>query len=383
MTRPMDLAEYIPDRPWPRVPEGTELVRLDESHSEAANRLFNKVFGQERTLDHFRWKFWENPAGPPVGFLCAFREDGRPLAMNIGQRKQVRVGGRDVEAILICESASDPEARLGGRPYYAATSAVGVQAGREGIPFAFGGQSTDEAIKVGRRWFGYRVIFALQVWMQRLSLKGALRSRLGRVGETLGGAADLVVRGRSRPRGGDGLTLEEREDFGPEFDVLWERYRDRYEVVLRRDAATLRWRYRDCPIGPNRVLLACRGGEPAGYVVWREWTEGRARVATVLDLWDGRSEDLARVLLQGAGQEAGRAGCEFLLYAAMPGSAGEAAVQRLQGFRPSEHHPPDRVICTPLPIPEERVREEDYEVMRRVILGANWYYTQGDCDFRD
>jgi len=383
MTRPMDLAEYIPDRPWPREPQGMHLVRLEEEHAEAANALFNRVFGQERSLEHFLWKFWENPAGPPVGYLCVEAEGGRPVAMNIGQRKRARVGGRDVAAILICESASDPEARRGGRPYYAATSAAGVQAAREGIPFAFGGQSTDEAIKVGRRWFGYRVVFALQVWMQRLSLRPALRSRLGRMGEALAGAADAVVRPRVPRRGAGGLAVEPREAFDADFDELWERYRDRYPVVLARDAATLRWRYQDCPVGPNRVLLARHRGEPAGYVVWREWIEGPARVATVLDLWDGRDPELARSLLQAAGRQAAESGCEHLLYAAMPGSAGEAAVQRMPGFRPSEHHPPDRVIATPLPVPEERVQAADYEVMRRILRGKDWYYTQGDCDFRD
>lgn len=378
--RPADLDEYLPHCPWPEDRGGVAYRPIDEEHAWAYNRLYNKVFEQRRPLEHCLWKFWQAPAGPPVGFVALEQDTSRVLCANPAIRKDLRIQGEDKQAILVCESATDPEARGGGRLYFHTTLGTGrLGADMRGV-MAYGGRSTDEAIKIGWRWFRYRVPFELQVWEKRLSLKPALRSRFGALGSAIAAPLDRLRPAKS-PTQRSGFEFQIGTEFGPEFDEMWERYRDLYPLVLRRDQAVLHWRYQQCPVYRHQFLLARRQGEAVGYLVWRNWIRDGVALATVMDLWDGRDPKIAAFLLTSLESVASDQGCEFLQFAVMPESAGEAALQQIPGFEPSDREPPDRIITTPLPILDPSDRE--YERMRLVIDGRNWYYTPGDCDFLD
>lgn len=382
---PMDVKEYIPTFRYPKDSDTVEFVRATREDAEAINELFNRAFDQRRSLAHYLWKYWENPAGPPFGILAREKETGKYLSTSTGVRKQVWVDGREVPGMLMCETSSDPDARGGGRLFKSVMQGFGVAVNDDqGIVWSFGGQSSDEAIKIGERWFGFRVVLELLPWEFRLSLKPSLTRRFGGAAGALSALADPLMRGRwARPRGS--WSFEELERFGPEFDALWERHRDRHRVVFWRDAATLNWRYVDIP-GLSHRILAARGadGTLEGYAVWREWEDGGTRIATVLDLWCGGDEALIAALLDQARRRAAAAGCMFLRFAVPAGSVEEKAFQRFPEARISPHERVDRVICTPMPgsTPHEQ-GEDAYRVLEAVVDGSNWFYTQGDCDFLD
>jgi len=384
---PTDLAEYIPEFRWPKDTSRFVFEVAGRDDAEALNDLFERAFGQRRPLAHFLWKYWENPAGPPYGVVARERDGSRLLAAAFGQRRIARVDGRDVPANLMCEISSDPTARAGGIAFKGVMQAIGIGLRDEaGICWSYGGQSSDEAIKVGSRWLGFRIVLELVTWECRLSLRPALEARVGPALGKLGARLlDPWLRARWR-HAARGFFLEEVEDFGPEFDELWRRHADRYRLVFRRDAETLRWRWRDCPVGRHRILLARRGGpsgEPLGWVIWRQWEDSGSPVATVLDLWTGGDEEVIQALLDGARRMAAMDGAHWLRFAVRPDSPEEHALRALGHFRPSPHVAVDRVIATPMPGRDRDFDEDELAVLRVVVDGGNWYYTQGDCDFRD
>ncbi|KAA3604979.1 MAG: hypothetical protein DWQ01_20460 [Planctomycetota bacterium] len=378
---PPDLLERVPSVPWPEPPAGIGYERLEESHAEAVNSLFRKVFQVNRSLEQYQWKFWDNPAGPPIGMFALDQSSGAALSANIGLRKKLRLLGEDQQALLVCESATDPKARSGGRLYRSITNGTALMAAEEGVRFAYGGQSTDAAIKIGQRWFWYQVIFQLEIWEKRLSLGPALRTRFGTVGGMLSRATDWMARSR-KPADFGKFQIRPVETIGADFDRLWTEYRDRYDLVFCRDAATLRWRYQDCPLYRHHFLVAWQNQQPVGYLVWRQWEPYATRLATVMDLWDGSDPELSRALLEAMVFHAVAARCEFMHFGAKAGTAGAEAVGQIAGFKPSTRERPDRVIATPMPLPVWH-RERDFEMIRASLDGERWYYTQGDCDFLD
>ena len=381
----MDVRDYIPDFRWPKDTATVEFVRATREDSDAINDLYNRAFRRDRSLVAFHWKYWDNPAGPPFGVLAREKESGKVLSTSTGVRKQVWVEGREVPGILMCETSSDPDARGGGRLFRSVMQGFGVAVNDEqGIVWSFGGQSSDEAIKIGQRWFGFRIVVELVCWEIVMSMRPALRSRVGAaVGDLLGVMVDPLFRARWKtPR--TGLEFTEIDRFDREFDTLWERYRDRYPVVFWRDAATLNWRYVDNPCWKHRIVSARRDGGLIGYVVWREWEEEGCRIATILDLWHGEDQSVVEGLLDQARRRASKSRCAFLRFGIKQGGVEQKAFEAFRNGRRSPYERVDRIICTPMPGSRPYHQSEDaYAILAAVMDGGNWFYCQGDCDFRD
>ena len=374
-------AWFLPELKVPELP-GVRIEPLERRHEGALNDLFNQVFQKNRGMREFAWKYWDNPDGPGAGAVAVDENGGQVSAAYIIIPHVFWVNGAEGITFQVAETAVHPNARSGGRLIRAVFPAA-FQIGRErGGILGYGGQSNEDAIKVGTRWFGYRILFALQPWEKRLSLAPALRTRAGAAGHTLGRAADLLLRstGGARRSGFRG-EFEPCTEFGPAFDELWLRLRARYPVALRRNAAYLNWRFARNPFGRHRALLAHAGKDPVGFVVWRTWEQDGIRRATVLDLLDGRDPEIAGALLEAAAREAAKDGCEFLFFSAMPASAAEAALPKLSGYKPSEREPVDRILAAP---PRWlRWNASVIAQMLTLVDAKNWYYTQGDSDFRD
>ncbi|MHC4380880.1 MAG: GNAT family N-acetyltransferase [Planctomycetota bacterium] len=381
----MDVREYIPDFRWPKDTKTVEFVRARPEDDTAINDLYNLAFSQDRSIEAYRWKYWENPAGQPYGILARDKESGEFLATSTGVRKRVWVQGREVPGILMCETSSDPNARGGGRLFKGVMQGFGVAVNDEqGIVWSYGGQSSPEAIKIGQRWFGFRIVVELVCWELVLGKTLALRNRFGNfLGGIVGGLVDRFHRARWSSPSAD-LAFEELERFGDEFDRLWERQRETYGVAFWRDAETLNWRYMDNPFWQHRVIAARRDGELVGYVVWREVSKDNAKIGTVLDLWHGEDKSVAEGLLDQARRAATTSGCAFLRFHIQEESVMQKAFEEFKDARRSPYEAPDRIICTPMPGSKPFDQGEDaYAILGAVMDGSNWYYCQGDCDYLD
>jgi len=382
------LERIKPYFPKPREPKSNDTIEYrhaSREDAEAINGLYNKVFKEDRSLAHYLWKYWDNPAGPPTGMLALEKATGNCVATGIGQRRVGWVNGHETFGALMCESATDPDMRGGGRLWREVMSGFAiVTVDIDGIPWGYGGQSSDDVIKIGKRWFGYNVILELVTLEIRLSSSAFWRSRLGKLGVAITPLADIVLRARWRkPK--FGLQVQEVSEFGSDYDQLWERYRDKYRFSFKRDAKTLTWRFLDNPAWSHRVVEARDGGELVGYLVWREWSDGGVQVATVLDAWHGRNKEVLQTLVDACRRKSSAHGCTFLRFAVQENSVEWEGMWDFRSCRKSPYVEIDKIIWTPSPglTPLEQPAQVYKDLCALMDGGSDWYYTQGDCDFRD
>ncbi len=355
------------------------------SDLSAVEDLHQEVFPFAPSTRHAAWKQWGSPAGPPLSVHARRREDGQVVAAMTGVRRRVWVDGFRNDALLLCETCARPGARDGGRAYKQVIASAAIRAREEsGVYWAYGGQTTDAALRIGARWFGYVHVFTLAPLEVRLSLAPALHRILGHAGDLLAAGVDPLLRPRTKccP---EGWSVRESHDFGREFDGMWELHRQEYRTVVCRDASDLRWRYEENPRWDHRTLVLWCGDTPRGYIIWREWQPDEVKVATIVDFWVGEHDEPADILLASAGRAAAEAGCAFLRFSVKPGSVGERAMRRMHSCRPCTREAPDRIIigATQEAEPPSEQSQDFVETLSAVLDAEGWYYTPGDADLRD
>jgi amino acid adenylation domain-containing protein len=138
--------------------------------------------------------------------------------------------------------------------------------------------------------FDKRLVWVLDIgtlmrWKLEQREKSALLRGLAGL-PAIAGVADLAVRAMMRVSGSTPpvsghrrirfacapLPVNVMQHFGDEFDELWDRLKDGYEITTERSAAFLNWRHVGIPALLGRThVLACRdGGRLLGYVSLRE-----------------------------------------------------------------------------------------------------------------
>ena len=100
------------------------------------------------------------------------------------------------------------------------------------------------------------------------------------------------------------LRISEDLTLGTGYDCFWNRVRTKYDLMLVRDRAFLRWRFLEIPTREYHILSARKGDEILGYIV--------LRLTEVRGIMTGLIADFLVL----AGEEGNRAG-QHLLHAAL------------------------------------------------------------------
>ncbi|KAA3605173.1 MAG: GNAT family N-acetyltransferase [Planctomycetota bacterium] len=352
------------------------LLRRDEV--EKARRLYRLAGEPVPSAEIWDWRFFQrNPGLSNV--LAAFSEDKELIGLYPGTVRPVYIHGQELLCFQACRTLVHPKYRGGGRVYIGFLRFCFAYLESMGIPVGIGGGAGEAALKVGAWVADNREMCALTTYERRLSWRLAARSRLGFLGKPLSWALDAGLHRPFRSRN-DGWTVEPVQQMTAEFDDLWLRKRDRYQVLLRRDARELQWRYFDCPV-PATILAARKQGVLQGFAVLRHRQDdmGEARLTSVIDMFSGQDPEVEVALLQAAGAEGIRQGSDFLQFAPSLGSVSELLVSQ-KPWRPARR-PLEHVIVSETTKRAEEVGIAD--LTERAIDGRQWYYCQGDSDFFD
>ncbi|TAH39771.1 MAG: hypothetical protein EYC70_02995 [Planctomycetota bacterium] len=359
----------LPAAPPRRSPPDALVRRLRRDEESQALRLYHEAGVSAPHPEVWRWRLYERDPDNPL-IAAAFEPDGRLAGLYPASLRPIRIRGRDAWAVQACWSVVHPGARWSGRVFRLLARHTREQGRARGAVVGFGGGVSSAAAVVGARLAAYRTLLRLEVRERRLSWRLALQRRAGWAGLAAAALADHAfdwsLRRRSRA-----LEVSVAADAGAEFDELWERERDSFPVLLRRDARELRWRWFRCPL-PAVVLAARRHGRLCGYAVLRHHAEGAGELTTVLDLFCGRDLCTAQALLHASARLARAHGSDFLRFAPVPSSPAHATVHG-RAWR-SARKDPDHVVISPL---------QPDGVPAPVLDGACWYYAQGDADFLD
>jgi hypothetical protein len=301
--------------------------------------LFARSFHAPRSIDHFRWKYLQNPYGNGHISLT-FDSDRRLVGHYAGYPVPFVESGRELIAHQIGDTMTDPSIRHIGR---GPTSILGQTA----LHFY-------ENFCAGKVAFNYGFNVAN---IQRFSLRFLRSDRVEPVSYWRRDVPMQRIRRLTRWLGG--YQLELVREVGADYDRFFEAVAPNYQFLVRRDAQYLRWRYLQCP-EPGAFVIAIRK--------WRRlvgWSVFRVRDQRLLwgdALFDPKDADAVEVLLRHV----------------VPSSP----VERLEAWFPprprwfadlmaradfvADRQPQDlSVMCVPFVVPEatERMREGLYYAM--------------------
>lgn len=212
--------------------------------------MFREVFGVERTLDHWRWKYDRSPFGRHL-IVETVAGDGTLVAHYAGYPVpfySAAHGGHEFMTHQIGDTMTRPAVRqagLGRTGILARMAAYYYARFAPDIPFAFG-FNTGHIRKLGERYLQYEYIDPVGFWVRAARRPSSRRS--GRVASWLAG-----------------YRVAEITEAGPELDGFFRRVRDAYGLLVRRDAAWVRWRYLDCPDRVHRLFAVRRRGDLLGW----------------------------------------------------------------------------------------------------------------------
>ena len=314
--------------------------------------LFHRVFGKERSLAHWRWKFKDNPEGTQI--CLAVNDAGKIIAQYAGIPVRVTVDGTPFIFSQSVDSMVDRDYRRGlkkpgifGRLFMKFAEEYG---GDDGVTILWG-FTTPEALRFGQRLLGYVALHQvvklvrpvegpphLSPWQQLTELCRRVR-----------------------------FPIRQVNRFDAQVDRLWERCRTDLRIATTRDARYLNWRYADCPDVRYRLLVAggTMGMPVLGIAVLRIGLVDQPVACLVDWLVPSGAKGVADQLLERCVEEGRLAGMKELHTWFPPSSPWQRHLLD-RGFQPVETacmtvHP-----FTPT-VPLE-------------LLNAHWYYTMGDSD---
>jgi hypothetical protein len=209
--------------------------------------LFERAFHTTRSLEHFNWKYRENPYGNEHISLAWL--EGRLAAQYAAYLVRVWHRGKNAPAHHIGDIMSDRAVRHIGRgesSVFAQTAAHFYDTFCRGsVAFNFGFNTATS------REFSVRYTAATAV--ERVPYRScAMVEPIPRFLRWVGGYQLEIVR-----------------DVGPEFDHFFEAVAPAYEFLVRRDASYLRWRYLQAPDAAYIIVALRRWRRLAGWSVFR------------------------------------------------------------------------------------------------------------------
>jgi GNAT acetyltransferase-like protein len=307
-------------------------------------RLFEKVFGKKKTLEHWRWEFLENPAGTHI--FLARDERGEVVGQFASTPMRMKIGDETHTFAMMVDNMTDPDCRQGLRKpglFASVVYAYVEHFGRvehEALGF---GLPNPPAYRIGKRLLGY-----------------------SHIQDPLVHVKELPAGPQEPPALPEGLEITVSQSVEPDHDRLWERTRPRFPLIAIRDRRYLEWRYTRCPVATYHFVAARRHHELRALVVFKPSYIDHDSASLVDFVWPGDDVEALRVALLHA-ETLARIAHRPRIEAMLPIYAAELDVLRSIGYRSESsgfvlvgrtYHPP---------LTLDWVRDR-------------WWYTLGDFD---
>ena len=216
--------------------------------------MFRRVFNADRTIEHWYWKFRDNPFGAHKIAVAVSEDD--VLAVNYSGYPvpfHSSVGGpHEFLSLQIGDIMTSPGFRnigLGKTSLLTRTATYFYNKFCiDNVPFMYG-FITGNHKKFGERFLRYQYMSHIPYHVLDLT-KSSLKpfSRIKR----------LMT----------GLSVEEVSDITREYDLFFESVCDDYGMLVKRNSSYLKWRYLDCPDNVHRVFAVRRFGKLVGWGVF-------------------------------------------------------------------------------------------------------------------
>jgi len=215
--------------------------------------LFRKIFNNPRTIDHWNWKYRDNPYGR-YHITAAFSENGELAAHFAGYPVPFYSADihTNIQSVQGGDTMTNPAFRSSGRGPTSVLSRIancfydkfcsGV------VPFIYG-FNTGKIRKFGERFLQYEYLPQVPYHVREADRVGP--DGVGRLFQRL-----------------KGVKVQQVHAAGLEFDRFFQKVSRHYGMLVKRDGQYLRWRYLNCPDRVHRLVVVSRWGRMTGWGVF-------------------------------------------------------------------------------------------------------------------
>jgi len=232
--------------------DGLFLRAYRDKDEDAILEMFREVFKADRKIGHWYWKFRDNPFGA-YRIAEAFAADRTLAGHYSGYPVPFHASaGREFLSYQIGDIMTRPGFRQVG---LANTSVLGRLTDYfhhkfclGSVPFMYGFVAGNHK-RFGERFLRYTYMSGVPYYVlapagSRLNVKGRAAAFLS------------------------GFSVKPVTEMTPEFDIFFREVSEAYGLLVKRDAAYLKWRYLDCPDNRHTLFAARRLGRLAGWGVF-------------------------------------------------------------------------------------------------------------------
>jgi hypothetical protein len=264
----------------------------EEGAEAEINDLFNAVFGEQRDLQEWAWKFTESPADSRP--LIALARSGGRLVGHYGAiALRLRYRDREIPIVQFVDNMVHEDFQ-GGRDgvYHQAFRRAESSWKEAGVALVIGFPDR-RSYGVHRGLLGYQDLVPVVNLYRGMSWRQVARKVVPI--PAAAGPAGRVSRGRARHRIArprptmKGIRFSNVERLDERADALWERVAARYDIGVVRDHRYLDWRYGRRPGRRYRMIAAERGKELVGLIVLAEVTRPDRKMGFILDCLAGET----------------------------------------------------------------------------------------------
>lgn len=368
-----------PDATKLRTPEQIEeylskwgVRRYRPGDEVGLNELFKRTFGENRSLDCWRWKFDDAPWLKEKA-ITVKEADGKIIGQWANAPVRFKVGDDFCIFHHPVDNCVDPEHWGKGiikglyNGMFARMRELGVAIGL-GFP-------NETYYQVGKAALGFEDLLSLPIFVRRTNFRLAVEKRtsLNFLSIIASRFSTIVWRLRlflKRPSATRNVRVQEVEELDEEFDLLWQSVAPSLSVCGVRDREYLEWRYRRNPFARFHILKCSDEQMMLGYAVLalERAPEGH-RIGYIMDLFCHESERIIDCLVNASLRylidlKADYVKCGMLEHCPHHG------VLKKYGFSFRGEHRP--LVF----------QEIDPDFHSDLFLGpGNWFLTLGDTDF--
>ena len=271
----------------PEAPREWVIKRYEDGDEAAILALFNREFGLERSLEHWRWQFKRNPYGGPFASQARRKSDGALLGTHVVMPFQLNVKGRPVLAAQTLDLVVHPEYRRQGifestaRDCFESFKPADVRA-----VVAFPNTSSYPGFV---RTLGWMRLLTPTHFALRLDLTDALGGKLPLrwVAKMLNAGFRFYLGlrlgtqdGTNRRSRNGGIRHDVSTKVPEGYDRLWEKQRSQEVLSIWKDSRYFAWRYDENPDHDFTYHSLMREGEMIALAVAVE----RDRTITLCEL---------------------------------------------------------------------------------------------------
>ncbi len=299
--------------------------------------LYKEVNNREMDLGYWRWRFAESPYGK--GIMKLMLDEGKLIGHYAIVPVDLQIGNRVVKDAFSLNTMTHPDHEGQGIFTYLAKQAYEV-CRQEGFGLVYGFPNGNSYYGFTRKlgWTGFGRIFT---WQKNL------RNSTGTIPND--------------------VSIRETDRFDASIDLLWDKVKGDYKVIVPRTQSYLNWRFVEYPTRIySRHIVIDNNDTALGYIVLKTYTGDSKPKGHIVDMLCIQDKSIVRSLLNHAyGYFTKRQIQDLSCW--MPDNCAYAQVLGDEGFVKSESTTNFGVL-----------------VFNRLAQDAerpdNWYLTMGDSD---